>query len=1251
MKRKKRRLIAWLLTLFLLLTLQPGSAYRAHAENEPSKGHTEGKAFVRRFARDGDTVLFGYYDSDGRYVNSDYNYKVTVDGNEYRLNTVCIRFDWSPGENEYEFDIKSPTEITNTKAKQMVYHAVHMLPYGIAHRVLCYWFGQVEPKAVSGQDLSGGNDSETMKTYGSKKISVSGFSGTVDEYIAKYTSKDEAIPTNVEFHAYYLDSDSTKPKSHTAYQDFLTWTEKVIEEKEYFAAVRKTDEEGIAIPDATFDVAINGDKKNLQTVKTDKDGIAVISLGYYLEKPVISVRERTDWDGASGFKVDNKWYGTKEGSGNISVYETKAEARKNATSLHHTWTNPHGDIFVALKKETARAAVTTGNPNYSLEGAEYKLYTTEKAAKDAAATGNFSAAIGTFTLRADGSSNLLKVQKYMAKDNRNRINAEGTQFYVVESKAPKNYQLSKEVTSVLVKPENDESHPATAYVHDVPVTCTLRTVLSKTSTGNRKFELEGAEFILRFYPEDISKGYTYEQLQTMKADESRTKKLVTHLTTVDGKELIGVELDEEYPLGYFTLEETEAPREYLAADQGGTASVNGMQVPARMSFSTAVTGSPEKGYSAAGFRCTEAGLQTVRLSDEDENLICYADERIRGDLEIRKTQGESEEPLEGAVFLIENLRTHETHRIVTDPDGFASTASVYQPHDENTGYYDDEKAYDGTKAGIWFREDPENPDGEDIVPVNSKGALVSGEYLITEVDAAGLQKEEPVEIRVVSNGTVYPVYDPERGDGKQELTDMPMPTLGTRAVTTDPEKGGESKLLLNGPDQTIYDICEYGHLLVDTDYTLVGTVMLKEEDGSVTPFRRQDGSVVTSKTTFHTKQGYDRSRYEACGTELVKFDGLDFTAYEGRSFVVYERLYLGTETESAAVMTQYPGSNNTEVSFPLIHEDPQDADQTVEVPWNRTPRIIRTTLLDSATGQHVADAKENVTFIDQVEYEGLIPRRADKGEKPYVIEGVLMDRATGKPLLDENKKEIRGRTEVYPGETGRGIAEVKFTFHAGLLSMDGREVVCFESLYEEQEGELLHKHADLDNRDQTVQFPKVETKAADPAVTDVSAKQQRICVTDHVYYENLPAKAADGSKLSYTVRGRLMNPDGSAALINGEEVVSEVVFTPEKEKGTVDVTFPEFDLALADGQSRAEFTYVIFEEVYLTRENPKTGGKELLQVGEHKDIKSREQTVSGHLEFRDEPKTGDDTPVALLLSVLILSLLAVAGILFLRKRN
>ena len=158
-------------------------------------------------------------------------------------------------------------------------------------------------------------------------------------------------------------------------------------------------------------------------------------------------------------------------------------------------------------------------------------------------------------------------------------------------------------------------------------------------------------------------------------------------------------------------------------------------------------------------------------------------------------------------------------------------------------------------------------------------------------------------------------------------------------------------------------------------------------------------------------------------------------------------------------------------------------------------------------------------------------------------------------------------------------------------------------------------------------------------------------MTDHVYYENLPAKAADGSKLSYTVRGRLMNPDGSAALINGEEVISEVVFTPEKEKGTVDVTFPEFDLALADGQPRAEFTYVIFEEVYLTRENPKTGGKELLQVGEHKDIKSREQTVSGHLEFRDEPKTGDDTPVALLLSVLILSLLAVAGILFLRKRN
>ena len=1254
------------------------------SENDPSGGHTPGVPYVRRLARDGNTVLFGYYDAKGNYVDSDYTYSVKTGGKTYSLNTICIRFDWSPGDSDYEFDLKEPVEITGKEAKQLIYHVVHKLPYGIAHRVLCYWFGCKAPGAISGEDLSKGNTSATIKAYGSERISISGFNGTVDEFITKYTSKEEAIPGDILFYAYYLDSDSGKPASYPAYQDFLSWTEKKVEKKDYYVAVRKTDDEGLAIPGVTLDVAVNKDKKNLKKITTDAEGIADIYLGSYEEKPTVSVRERSDWPGASGFVVDGKWYGTNEGSGNISVYGTRAEARKNATQLRHTWKNPRSAVAFSLQKVSSDPGITEGNPNYSPEGAEYKMFLTEKDAGEAQKSGRYDKAVETFTMKADGTTDPVRVQKYMEKDDKNRLKESGTYFYLVESKAPKNFRRSSKVEKVLVK-------PGTAMnvfdLEDEPVKAGLQFLLDKVSSGNRKRSLSDAVFSLHFYPAKLSDNLGFRQLKEMQADESRSRILQTGKIMVDGKEYIGISLKEDYPLGYITLEEITAPKEYLLPDAGAHAKINEREVPTELVFAAVPTGDGATGYQAAGFQVTDAaGTEKILLRGDVVNKIIFPDDRIRGDLELRKTEDAEEKPVEGAVFQIENLDTHEIHRIVTDAEGYASTAAAYQPHDENPGYYDSGLSYDETKPGIWFREDPNDPDEK---PDNKRGALISGDYRITEIDAAGLQLEEPVLIRVGKepvvqedgeilwedpkdgspDGMLYQIYDGNRKDGKKEITDMRMPSLATKAVTTDPEGGeSESDLLPAAPDQTIYDICEYTNLRVDTDYTLVGTIMMKEEDGSVTPFHAENGEIATSRVVFHTKEGYDRSRYEACGSQLVRFDGLDFTEYEGRDFVIYEKLYLGDLEKEDEILTNYPDSNNQMVVFPLIHEDPEDERQTVKVPWYRTPKIVRTVLTDGKTAQHIANPGETVTFTDQVEYSGLIPRSREKDEKPYIIEGVLVDRESGKPILDEKKNEIRGWTEVYPGQNGQGIAEVKFTFHASLLNLEGKSVVCFEYLYDEPDGNLLSSHADLNDSFETVRFPKIGTRAADPVVTTIGKNRQKIRVTDHIYYENLPVTEPDGSRVSYIVRGQLMNPDGTVAKAGGKEITAELSFTPEKEKGMLDMEFPEFERVLRGDLSDGGFAYVVFEEIFLIRKDPVSHETVYIPVGEHKDIRSREQTVSYMQTVKSEerekekeekkgnekpqPETGDEADlwtmgILLLISALGISVLLIAR----RKRN
>ena len=107
---------------------------------------------------------------------------------------------------------------------------------------------------------------------------------------------------------------------------------------------------------------------------------------------------------------------------------------------------------------------------------------------------------------------------------------------------------------------------------------------------------------------------------------------------------------------------------------------------------------------------------------------------------------------------------------------------------------------------------------------------------------------------------------------------------------------------------------------------------------------------------------------EASGTIEVLFT-FDASALTGKAVVVFETLFQG-ETEIAS------------------HEDIEDEGQTVT--FVEGPKIGTTATVD---GQHTAAPSGEITIVDVVAYSGLTP-----GET-YKMSGILMDKATGEPLL------------------------------------------------------------------------------------------------------------------------------------------------------------------------------------------------------------------------------------------------------------
>ena len=272
---------------------------------------------------------------------------------------------------------------------------------------------------------------------------------------------------------------------------------------------------------------------------------------------------------------------------------------------------------------------------------------------------------------------------------------------------------------------------------------------------------------------------------------------------------------------------------------------------------------------------------------------------------------------------------------------------------------------------------------------------------------------------------------------------------------------------------------------------------------------------------------------------------------------------------------------------------------------------VKTTAIDSDTDDHFGVAKKSMTIVDKVSYKKLIP-----GEE-YELKGVLMDKATKKPMLDDYGKKIISKVKFVPEETN---GEVKVTFTFDGVNLAGKSTVAFEHLY--HDGKEVAVHTDIEDKGQTVDFPELKTKLLDPksGKNIINAGSHNI-VEDTVKYKKLKP----GEEYEAT-----------AVLIDkktGKQLKGVSGHTTFKAKRN-----GEFKVVMNfNGVKNAGKDLVCFEYVRLK-------GK---LAAKHDDINSKEQTVHvndiGKIVISDSNRyggnvnTGDNNHILFMLIVFLLA--------------
>lgn len=797
--------------------------------------------------------------------------------------------------------------------------------------------------------------------------------------------------------------------------------------------------------------------------------------------------------------------------------------------------------WVEINKSSSNPAISDGNDCYDLAGAEYAVYNSS------------NQAVAKLTTDENGyaKSGLLPSGEYSVK----------------ELKAPKGYALDEEGHQVRIT----SGQTTTSNLVDKPQGDPVGALLGKydgekTYTGEGNLPLGSAKLYGAQYSIEYYDGY-YNTEAEAQASGNPTRKWI-------------LQTDED---GYVNLRYADQSFDVHDADGNVIATL-----PYKVSgddFYRAANGAISLPLGTAIIKEIKApqgynlpqpfGMDQVfvRQITSDGNLDVVhsynapevAEPIMRSDVEFTKAASDDSHSLAGVPFKITSKTTGESHVIVTDENGKASTKASWNKHTQDTNGNDwilseDAEGVQGFVAklldaakvldptcGVWFGQYTDGDETKITDPDDERGALPYDEYILEELpcDANTGYQLIKKDFTVSRDNT----FNADNTVNLGTLTDQDV-SITTQAY----DKADGDQEVVAEPDVTVVDKVSCDNLQKGTEYIINGTLMDK---ATGKPYVDAAGNEVHGSVTFTAKSQEQDAYVE------FSFDGSNLT--DSTELVVFED--LATTDNPDRILAD--------------HKELSDQGQTVTV----KPPVIGTIATDGIDNDKQVVKDTEMIVTDTVAYYGLTPG------KQYMLKGELMDKATGAVLKDAAGNPVTAEKQFTPNATA-GTVEIQFTFDGSNLKKD-QNLVAFEHVLTKDKE--IATHAEINDIPQTVTVisPELATTAIDGIDGDKNVvKDPEAEVTDTVEYKGL----VTGKE--YKITGTIMDKATGNPYIDpstGKEITGETTFTPDDTYGTVDVKFA-FDASQLDENSQL----VVFEKISRNGE----------EIGGHEDIDDEAQAVS-----------------------------------------
>ena len=919
-----------------------------------------------------------------------------------------------------------------------------------------------------------------------------------------------------------------------------------------------------------------------------------------------------EYHDASRYKIN------RAPSANLDVY---ALAGEDGAQCVLTF-DPSG--WIDLDKDSGNTAITNGNDCYSLQGAEYTIYS------NAACTN----AVGKLTTNADGYAKSGEMSP-------------GT-YYVKETKQAKGYALDNTVYTVRVN-GGQTARVNGSKVYDQPQNDPIGILLGKhdgekTYNGEKNLptgaaSLAGAEFTVKYYD-----GY-YDTAEDAEKSGNPTRSWVIK-TDSDGFSILDPEYlvkgdpfytnsvgDLTLPLGTIVIQETKAPTGY---------NLNNTMF-----------------------------VRQITTAGTSESIFTYntpqvPDQIKRGDICFVKKGENAQNRLANVPFKITSKTTGESHILVTDENGYASTAANYNPHTQSTNVNDNKS--DGSynnQAGIWFggttpnnsvgalpydtytieelpckankglqlikdkeivvtrhnfmidlgtMDDPsayistqawDALDGDKYVVADEKahitdtitytdlvegrnyvmqGKLVHGDKVIAEaqttftadkangkvdvtfeVDLTQLADETLwVSEELLSDGRV--IADHNDPDDPEQQVEVIETEIGTKA--TDTLDGNQ--VAINDDEAQITDTVTITNAIPGVEYKLTGQLMVKkfDENGEVAAadplYVLPDGTLTQDAFLGGTPLTAETT-FTATATNEEQQVVFDFNSYglEEMDLVVYETL-IKTETERVVA----------------THEDPNDGGQSIKT----LNTYIGTTAADGLDGDKLVISDSEAKVTDTVALHNAIPGMEYRLDGQIMIpvmddEGNITD---AKPLLvtdagvvteDEEEGHPVTATKTFIAENTDESHEL--TFDLNCAQAGATNLVVYEYLTKIKTDKQIASHEDPTDEGQSFATTPalISTNASDASDGDkVVAPDEEVTIVDTINYQNFIQ-----DHKGYTFGGIVVDKSTGLPVLVGEgadeideQELKQFVFEMQRALGFDPVDDPGYDMEIPTAENAVE---------------------------------------------------------------------------------